>query len=254
MRLHPAPRSSRRAAQPTAGPLTNRLDGIVRCTARQSGPRRRRRGQCRPAIPEATKERILSAATEEFAAKGISGARIDAIADRARTNKGMLYYYFGSKERLFRQVLRRELSARVIHSQQHPGTRQERLVARQDEHASNRAYVRLLQWEALEDAAAARGEDDGDSDSDREAWYRAWVERVRADQQAGRVRGDVDPAQLILSELALTLFPAAFPQLTRWITGRSVTDPQFLADRHRFLETFAATFLQTGTAADLSSR
>ena len=70
--------------------------------------------------PEATKERILAAAAEEFSAKGISGARVDAIADRARVNKRMLYYYFGSKEGLFREILRRELSARVIHSQQLP--------------------------------------------------------------------------------------------------------------------------------------
>ena len=61
----------------------------------------------------ATKERILSAATKEFAAKGVSGARIDAIAARARTNKRMLYYYFGSKSELFREVLRTQLTARV---------------------------------------------------------------------------------------------------------------------------------------------
>src|SRR4051812_47802938 len=55
---------------------------------------------------EATEARILAAATKEFARKGISGARIDAIASRARTNKRMLYYYFGSKAELFREVLR----------------------------------------------------------------------------------------------------------------------------------------------------
>ena len=62
--------------------------------------------------PEATKRRILAAALREFSAKGISGARVDAIAARAKVNKRMLYYYFGSKEGLFREILRRRLHER----------------------------------------------------------------------------------------------------------------------------------------------
>ncbi len=48
---------------------------------------------------------ILEVATAEFAAKGLSGARVDEIADRTRTSKRMIYYHFGSKEGLFRAVL-----------------------------------------------------------------------------------------------------------------------------------------------------
>ena len=62
--------------------------------------------------PEATKARILAAALREFSAKGISGARVDAIAARAKVNKRMLYYYFESKEGLFREILRRRLHER----------------------------------------------------------------------------------------------------------------------------------------------
>src|SRR5918911_2945455 len=58
----------------------------------------------------ATQRRILNAALKEFAAKGIAGARVDAIAARARTNKRMLYYYFGSKDGLFREILRQRLA------------------------------------------------------------------------------------------------------------------------------------------------
>ena len=63
--------------------------------------------------PEATKARILAAARREFSAKGISGARVDAIAARAKVNKRMLYYYFESKEGLFREILRRRLHERT---------------------------------------------------------------------------------------------------------------------------------------------
>lgn len=41
---------------------------------------------------------ILAVATKEFADKGLSGARIDAIAAATLTSKRMIYYYFGSKK------------------------------------------------------------------------------------------------------------------------------------------------------------
>src|SRR3954452_2240843 len=58
-------------------------------------------------LGEDTKADILRVATEEFAANGLSGARVDAIAERTRTTKGMIYYYFGSKEALYIAVLER---------------------------------------------------------------------------------------------------------------------------------------------------
>src|SRR3954469_19424157 len=62
--------------------------------------------------PQQSQERILLAALEEFAAKGFAGARVDVIARRARINKRMLYHYFGDKEGLFREVLRRKIAER----------------------------------------------------------------------------------------------------------------------------------------------
>ena len=52
-----------------------------------------------------TQAAILAAATHEFARLGLGGARVDRIAARAKTNKRMLYYYFGNKEALFLAVL-----------------------------------------------------------------------------------------------------------------------------------------------------
>jgi AcrR family transcriptional regulator len=52
-------------------------------------------------------DRILAAAAHEFAARGFAGARVDRIARRARVNKAMLYYHFGSKQALYRVLLRR---------------------------------------------------------------------------------------------------------------------------------------------------
>ncbi len=55
--------------------------------------------------PERTAAAIMAAATQEFAEKGMGGARIDVIARRAGTNKRMLYHYFGDKEALYLAVL-----------------------------------------------------------------------------------------------------------------------------------------------------
>ncbi len=59
----------------------------------------------RPRDAEQTRKRILDAATVEFARKGLGGARVDAIALRSKSNKRMIYHYFGSKDRLFKEVI-----------------------------------------------------------------------------------------------------------------------------------------------------
>ena len=55
--------------------------------------------------PERTSAAILEAATQEFSQKGYAGARVDAIAKRAKINKRMLYHYFGGKDGLYLSVL-----------------------------------------------------------------------------------------------------------------------------------------------------
>lgn len=55
--------------------------------------------------PEKTRENILLAAVDEFVRHGLSGARVDAIAERTHTSKRMIYYYFASKEQLYLAVL-----------------------------------------------------------------------------------------------------------------------------------------------------
>ncbi|RYE71129.1 MAG: TetR/AcrR family transcriptional regulator [Oxalobacteraceae bacterium] len=54
---------------------------------------------------EGTRQRILDAAVEEFTEHGLSGARIDSIAQRSGANMRMIYHYYGSKEELYVYVL-----------------------------------------------------------------------------------------------------------------------------------------------------
>ncbi|MDI1347039.1 MAG: TetR/AcrR family transcriptional regulator [Pseudolabrys sp.] len=61
--------------------------------------------------PERTRAAILRAATAEITAKGLTGARVDAIAERAGVNKRMLYHYFGDKQGLYLAVLEHTYAA-----------------------------------------------------------------------------------------------------------------------------------------------
>jgi TetR/AcrR family transcriptional regulator len=60
-----------------------------------------------------SRERILSAALDEFAERGLAGARVDHIAARAGINKAMIYYHFDSKEALYDHILRALIEAAV---------------------------------------------------------------------------------------------------------------------------------------------
>lgn len=64
---------------------------------------------------KSTEDRLLEAATAEFAEFGLEGGRVDRIARRAGVNKAMLYYHFHSKERLYGAVIDRHIG-RVVGS------------------------------------------------------------------------------------------------------------------------------------------
>lgn len=69
---------------------------------------------------ERTKADIVAVAMDEFAENGLTGARVDAIAERTRTSKRMIYYYFGSKDGLYRAVLEQAYNGiRTRESQTH---------------------------------------------------------------------------------------------------------------------------------------
>jgi len=77
-------------------------------------------------------EKILDAASREFADNGFAGARVDEIARRAGINKAMLYYHFGDKQALYREVLIRNFSRIERALEKHlanEGSVQERLLS-----------------------------------------------------------------------------------------------------------------------------
>jgi len=184
--------------------------------------------------PQQTQQRILEAALQEFAAKGFAGARVDVIARRARINKRMLYHYFGDKEGLFREVLRRKIAERsawLASASEEPA---ERLPAWFQLACRDREWIQLLQWEALQ-----WGEKKVIDEERRQESVGRAVERVRQQQARGLLDPSLDPGQLLLSMMAITAYPVAFPQLARLATGLSVSDEKFQKQRETFLRQIA---------------
>jgi hypothetical protein len=108
----------------------------------------------------ATRRDILTVARQEFVEHGLSGARVDAIAERTRTTKRMIYYYFGSKEGLYTEVLQgayadiRAAEAELALEALPPLTALERLVAFSFDYADRHSdFVRLLAIENVHQAA-----------------------------------------------------------------------------------------------------
>jgi TetR/AcrR family transcriptional regulator len=87
----------------------------ARATGRRSQEMRR----------DESRAKILAAAEQLFARDGLAGARTDAIADAARVNKALLYYYFRSKEQLYEAVLEshlREFNEQALATLRAPGS------------------------------------------------------------------------------------------------------------------------------------
>ena len=109
--------------------------------------------------PEKTRENILQEAIVEFVQQGLAGARVDAIAERIHTSKRMIYYYFGSKEQLYVEVLEklygdiRNTETRMNLTALEPREAIRRLVEFTfDHHDQNVDFVRIVSIENIHNA------------------------------------------------------------------------------------------------------
>jgi TetR/AcrR family transcriptional regulator len=184
--------------------------------------------------PERTSARILAAALTEFAAHGFAGARVDAIARRSGTNKRMLYHYFGDKEALFRAVLRKKISERQALGDTLSGNPEDNVPFWFEAACKDPEWVRMLEWEALQNPKQKVIDE-----KQRLAAVAHALRRIRQRQKRGQLSAEFDPRQLMLTIRSLTMFPMAFPQLTRLIMGREIHDPKFQRDRIEFLKKFS---------------
>ena len=139
---------------------------------------------------EETQARILGAATDEFAARGIAGARVDRIAERSGMSKPMIYAYFGGKAALFDAVFDAHVGA---NSERVPFTADDLAgyaVRLYDDYLADTSLMRLLMWKRLERTAAAYlypGLEEIDAQHIRD---------IAEQQRLGRIRDDLDPGDV----------------------------------------------------------
>jgi AcrR family transcriptional regulator len=149
----------------------------------------------RPRDSRATKERLLAAATEEFAEHGLAGARIDRIAERAEANKRLLYVYFGDKDQLFDAVLERQIATLAEAVPLTPDDLAGFASAKFDHMLAHPLVARLAAWRSFERPEPAGIELRS---------YAAKVEAVAAAQRAGKVWDGIPAVDLLAMVLRMT--------------------------------------------------
>jgi AcrR family transcriptional regulator len=199
--------------------------------ATQRGRSGRRRND-----PQGTRRNIVEVATGEFARKGYSGARVDAIAARMRTSKRMIYYYFGGKEELYLAVLEeaysgiRRAEATLDLENLPPEAALRTIVSFTfDYYNKHPEFVRLVMNENIMD-----GEHMARSKTiiKLNVTVIDAMRRILARGQKQRVfRRDIDPIELHMSISALGIFNVANRATFSTIFKRDMTSRKALAIR-----------------------
>jgi len=197
------------------------------------------------AAPSSEAERsiadIMAVATAEFAEKGLAGARIDEIAERTRTSKRMIYYYFKSKEGLYLAVLEeayhgiRAIEATLDLEHLPPRQALRALVGFTfDYQRANPDFIRLVmnenmhKGEYLKKSANIRALNAPAIDALRDIYRRGLEEGV--------FREGLDPIDLHTSISALSFFNVSNQHTFSIIFDRDVTAEEHVARRRKNVE------------------
>lgn len=161
--------------------------------------------------PQATRKRILDAATAEFARHGFGGGRVERISRRARSFDRMLYYHFGDKAALFRAVLestyerlwRAEEALRLADVEPVTGMRE--LIAFTWRYfVGHPEFIRVLNSENLQRGRnVRRSKRVGRLSS---PFIATLTDLLRRGAARGAFRRDVDPLRLYITIAALAYF------------------------------------------------
>ncbi|QDT41327.1 HTH-type transcriptional repressor NicS [Gimesia alba] len=167
---------------------------------------------------------ILKAAIEEFAERGVEGARIESVARKAKFNKSLIYRYFTDKHGLFEAALQSKLEERNENVEKIPVKIEEVLQFYFEENLRDQNYVRVLLNEAQQNEGAPLIDEPW-----RRDYYQKHINRLKQSQAEGTISDEFDPVSLMLIFTALVFFPATLPQLAQLISGHSVDSEEFKA-------------------------
>ena len=203
---------------------------------RAKAPRQKNRPRQRVNDPEGTKRNIVDVATQEFAQKGYGGARVDAIAERTRTSKRMIYYYFGGKEGLYLAVLEeayssiRRTEATLDLERLSPEKALSTLVAFTfDYQNAHPEFVRLVMNENILDGVhMARSRTIGRLNN---VVIDVLQDLLARGRRAGVFRRDLDALEVHMTISALCVFNVANRATFSTIFRRDMASPRALAAR-----------------------
>lgn len=179
--------------------------------------------------PELTRATILAAARAEFAARGLDGARVDQIAARARLNKQLVYYYFGSKDDLYAAALEatyaeiRALERQLDLSALPPRAAMIRLIDFSLEYLEeHRDFIRMLSDENAHGARHVTGSEMAVRTNS--PLLELIDETLRRGVASGDFREGVDPLELYVSIAGMTFFYFANNLTMSAIFGRNLSE------------------------------
>jgi TetR/AcrR family transcriptional regulator len=183
---------------------------------RAPGPEERRRD------PDRSRQALLDAARHEFADKGLAGARVSEIAERAGLNKQLISYYFGGKQGLYDTLVEQWLEQERAMAD--PAVGLDEIVARYLAVAHTQPELqRLFIRENLEaDHATVTPELDADD-----------VNELRRRQAEGEIDPEIDPAFLLIVLQAAVSIGVLFPRDVRRYLDMDPSSDEFFehADR-----------------------
>ena len=159
---------------------------------------------------DSTRERIVSAATAEFARYGIAGARIERIAKAAKTSKERVYAYFSSKEALYSHVASQELAAVAEATRLDPADLPGYAGRIHDYFTAHPERLRLMTWGQLE-LLGGDCEPRADDPIGRSAEGK--VKQLRDAQLAGSLDPAWDPLDILVLVNRIAMSWAAQPEM-----------------------------------------
>jgi AcrR family transcriptional regulator len=183
-----------------------------------------------------SRDAILAAARDEFAAHGLGGARVERIAERAALNKRLIYYYFENKDSLFSAVLEqtyldiREAEQRLHLTDLTPAEAVRKLTQfTWTYYLEHPEFLTLLNSENLHRARHLDGSARvRELNSPLIQTLAEILERGRLD---GSFRGGVDPVQLYISIAGLAYFYLSNNHTLSAIFGRNLMSPKARSER-----------------------
>lgn len=151
-----------------------------------------------PKNAEVTKSKILFAATDEFAAFGFAGARVDRIAANAGCNKQLIYGYFGGKQELFDAVAKTHIRA-VLDAVPIDANNLPQYAARLfDYNQAHPHLLRLIEWFNLEGVNAPSAI----ALTDQSMLEK--IQAIRAAQETGIIQSTLPAEELLAIILAIS--------------------------------------------------